>query len=101
HPHVAEAAVIGVHNDLRGQVPLAFVVGGASTDDADARAVLEAELIRAVGRQLGALARPRSIVFVDALPRTRSGKVLRRMMQGAVNEVQAPLLAAEINRLAA
>ncbi|GGC05796.1 propionate--CoA ligase [Oxalicibacterium flavum] len=101
HPHVAEAAVIGVPNDLRGQVPLAFVVCGASADDADARAALEAELIRAVGRQLGALARPRSIVFVDALPRTRSGKVLRRMMQGAVNEVQAPLLAAEINRLAA
>jgi propionyl-CoA synthetase len=101
-PAVAEVAVIGVSNELRGQVPIAFVVvNNQVKSDADALPALEAALIQAVGRQLGSLARPKKIVFVDALPRTRSGKVLRRMIQRAVNETAECDLATEVNQMAA
>jgi propionyl-CoA synthetase len=74
---VAEVAVIGAASRLRGQVPIALVVANRIT----ARTALEIQLRTAVTAALGARARPRKIVFVDALPRTRSGKVLRRLIQ--------------------
>jgi propionyl-CoA synthetase len=80
HKAVAEVAVVGVADPLKGQVALAFVV----LRDADryapdaARVELEADLIATVDRQLGSIARPARVHVVSMLPKTRSGKLLRR-----------------------
>ncbi|MGZ4602568.1 MAG: propionyl-CoA synthetase [Kineosporiaceae bacterium] len=79
HPAVAECAVVGVHDDLKGQVPRGFVVLKAGVD-AD-RAQLEAELVQSVRDQIGAVAALRRVDIVPALPKTRSGKILRRTMR--------------------
>jgi propionyl-CoA synthetase len=77
---VAEVAVVGVADAVKGQVPLAFVVLRDADRAAapDARAKLEAQLLRTVDRQMGAVARPARVHFVSMLPKTRSGKLLRR-----------------------
>jgi len=80
HGKVAECAVVGVADALKGQVARAFVVLKDPADaegDAAMRA-LEADMMRVVDQQLGPVARPACILFVAALPKTRSGKVLRR-----------------------
>ncbi len=80
HPDVAECAVIGVHDDLKGQLPRAFVVLKAGADiEAD---VLQAQVVQAVREQIGPVAALRDVVVVPALPKTRSGKILRRTMRG-------------------
>jgi acetyl-CoA synthetase len=78
HPKIAEAAVVGRHDDLTGQAIIAFVtpVGGVNADD-----VLSVELRQHVSEQIGALARPAEIRFTDALPKTRSGKIMRRLLR--------------------
>ena len=80
HPAVAECAVIGVHDALKGQIPRAFVVlkSGVDVDPA----VLQAEVVRAVRDEIGPVAALKSVVVVPALPKTRSGKILRRTMRG-------------------
>ena len=80
HPAVAECAVIGVHDTLKGQVPRAFVVlkSGADVDPG----VLEKEVVKAVRDEIGPVAALKSVVVVPALPKTRSGKILRRTMRG-------------------
>ncbi len=91
HPNVAEVAVVGVADNLKGQVAMAFAVvkdTSGLTDDA-ARAKLEGEIMKVVDGQLGAVARPARVLFVTALPKTRSGKVLRRAIQ-AVSEGRDP-----------
>jgi len=83
HPNVAEVAVVGVADQLKGQVAMAFaVVKDASlvTDEASVRK-LEAEIMKLVDDQLGAVARPARVRFVTVLPKTRSGKLLRRAIQ--------------------
>jgi propionyl-CoA synthetase len=88
---VAEAAVVGVADALKGQAALAFVVpreAGAVTD-ADAALRLEGEIMKRVADDLGALARPARVRFVAVLPKTRSGKLLRRAIQ-AVCEHRDP-----------
>ena len=79
HPDVAECAVIGVHDDLKGQVPLGLVVlkAGADRDAGD----LEAELIQRVRERIGPVASFKRAVVVERLPKTRSGKILRRTMR--------------------
>ncbi|MGH6648466.1 propionate--CoA ligase [Aquabacterium sp.] len=91
HPGLIEAAVVGVSDELQGQVAHAFVVprNPVHVTQHQNRIALAAELVQAVDRQLGSLARPASIHFVHALPRTRSGKVLRRVIQ-AVCEGRDP-----------
>ena len=79
HPAVAECAVVGVHDELKGQVPRGFVVLKAGVD-ADPRQ-LQAELVQAVRDQIGAVAALRRVDVVPALPKTRSGKILRRTMR--------------------
>ena len=80
HPAVAECAVIGVHDELKGQLPRAFVVLKAGADiDPD---VLRDEVVAAVRDQIGPVAALREVVVVPALPKTRSGKILRRTMRG-------------------
>lgn len=91
HPAVAEVAVVGVADQLKGQVAMAFVVvkdAGSIPDDA-ARLKLEGDIMKTVDGQLGAVARPARVRFVTALPKTRSGKLLRRAIQ-AVCEQRDP-----------
>jgi len=78
HPAVAEAAVVGVPDELKGEGIAAFVTleAGRSGDDA-----LVAELRSHVGREIGPIARPDLIRFTDALPKTRSGKIMRRILR--------------------
>jgi acetyl-CoA synthetase len=78
HPKVAEAAVVGRPDDLKGQAIVAFVTprAGVTADDA-----LATELRRHVAEQIGALARPEEIRFAEALPKTRSGKIMRRLLR--------------------
>ncbi len=78
HPKVAEAAVVGRPDDLKGQAICAFVtleLGHSVNND------LKQELKRWVAKEIGALARPDDIRFTDALPKTRSGKIMRRLLR--------------------
>ena len=78
HPRVAEAAVIGVHDELKGQVPVVFATLKSGDGDSTETA---AQMMRTVTEQLGAVARPSRVYVVNALPKTRSGKLLRRSLQ--------------------
>jgi propionyl-CoA synthetase len=80
HAAVAEVAVVGVADAIKGQAALAFVVvrDAGVLDGAGNREKLEAELVRRVDQHLGAIARPARVYFVSMLPKTRSGKLLRR-----------------------
>jgi propionyl-CoA synthetase len=83
HPNVAEVAVVGVADALKGQAAMAFVVArdaSALTDD-KAKLKLEGDIMKLVDQQLGAVARPSRVHFVNLLPKTRSGKLLRRAIQ--------------------
>jgi acetyl-CoA synthetase len=78
HPKVAEAAVVGRPDDLKGQAIAAFVTldHGYAPNDA-----LKDELRKWVTKEIGALARPDDIRFTEALPKTRSGKIMRRLLR--------------------
>lgn len=103
HPAVAECSVVGVADELKGQVAFAFVVlrEAGRADEA-----LERELSAAVDHSLGAVARPARIVVVPALPKTRSGKVLRRSIQalcegrdpGDLSTIEDPAVLAAIRK---
>ncbi|SPE32011.1 propionyl-CoA synthetase [Burkholderiales bacterium] len=83
HAGIAEVAVVGIADALKGQVAIAFAVArdpGAVTDAAQ-RAAMEGEILKLVDSQLGAVARPSRVHFVGVLPKTRSGKLLRRTIQ--------------------
>jgi len=79
HPMVAECAVVGVHDELKGQVPRGFVVlkAGVQADPEQ----LRRELVQAVRDEIGAVAALREVDVVSALPKTRSGKILRKTMR--------------------
>jgi propionyl-CoA synthetase len=83
HAAVAECAVVGVADALKGQVAMAFAVlrDPAVVSDPVQRRTLEGDVMGLVDRQLGAVARPARVLFVNVLPKTRSGKVLRRSIQ--------------------
>ncbi|USD62030.1 propionyl-CoA synthetase [Vibrio sp. SCSIO 43140] len=79
HPAIAECAVVGVHDDLKGQLPLGLVVlkDGVKVDSHD----LENELVGKVRSEIGAVACFKHALVVDRLPKTRSGKILRRVIR--------------------
>jgi propionyl-CoA synthetase len=83
HPNIAEVAVVGVADQLKGQLPLAFAVvkDAARIATPESRVVEEKAVLETVDRQLGAIARPARVHFVTLLPKTRSGKLLRRSIQ--------------------
>jgi propionyl-CoA synthetase len=83
HPAIAEVAVVGVADELKGQAPLAFAVVKNADRIAtpELRATLESEVMAAVDTILGAIGRPCRVHFVLQLPKTRSGKVLRRSIK--------------------
>ena len=85
HPKVAEAAVVGRPDDLKGQAIVAFVTPRQGTVAGDE---LAAELRKHVVEQIGALARPEEIRFADALPKTRSGKIMRRLLREVASGAQ-------------
>jgi propionyl-CoA synthetase len=89
HPAVAECAVIGVHDALKGQLPRGFVVlkAGARIDEQ----TLRDELVAAVRRDIGPVAGFREVSVVEALPKTRSGKILRRTMRGIADGRDEPV----------
>ena len=91
HSNVAEVAVVGVADPLKGQVAMAFVVAKDTSALADeaGRMKLEGEIMKLVDQTLGAVARPSRVRFVSVLPKTRSGKLLRRAIQ-AVCEGRDP-----------
>jgi len=78
HPAVAEAAVVPVPHDIKGQAIHAFVTLTAGTEGSDA---LRQELNGEVRKHIGALAIPERIQFTPALPKTRSGKIMRRILR--------------------
>jgi propionyl-CoA synthetase len=83
HPNVAEVAVVGVADQLKGQMPLAFAVlkDPSTVATPEQRAAQEKAVMTTVDQQLGAIARPSRVHFVTLLPKTRSGKLLRRSIQ--------------------
>jgi propionyl-CoA synthetase len=89
HPAVAECAVIGVNDAFKGQIPRGFVVlkAGVSTEPA----VISAELVQLVRDQIGPVAALRRVDVVPALPKTRSGKILRKTMRGIADGQDEPV----------
>jgi acetyl-CoA synthetase len=83
HPSVAEAAVVGRKDDLTGQAIAAFVTlrSGIEGDEA-----LLSELREHVSSVIGPIAKPKSIVFTNDLPKTRSGKIMRRLLKDIAEE---------------
>jgi acetyl-CoA synthetase len=78
HPAVAEAAVVGPPHELKGQAIFAFVtLKAGQTPDAGIKKKLSDHVVQ----EIGALARPDEIRFTDALPKTRSGKIMRRLLR--------------------
>jgi acetyl-CoA synthetase len=78
HPSVAEAAVVGASDETTGQSPVAFVIlrsSAAASDD------ISTELRNHVGKEIGAIAKPRQVLIVNELPKTRSGKIMRRLLR--------------------
>jgi acetyl-CoA synthetase len=75
---VAEAAVVGKHDPLTGEAIFAFVTTRADVRTSDE---LAAELRAHVGRVIGAIARPKYLLFTPDLPKTRSGKIMRRLLR--------------------
>ena len=81
HPRVAEAAVVGRPHEIKGESVFAFVIcKGARPQDAEAEKLVK-ELREHVAKEIGALAKPDDIRFSDGLPKTRSGKIMRRLLR--------------------
>lgn len=83
HPNIAEVAVVGMADKLKGQVAVAFAVvkDNARIATPELKLAEEGDVMKLVDNQLGAVARPARVRFVTALPKTRSGKLLRRLIQ--------------------
>lgn len=93
HPDVAECAVIGVADTMKGQIPRGFVVlkSGVDSDAEGYEDGLRAELVQMVRDQIGAVASLKDVAIVPALPKTRSGKILRKTMRGIADGVEEPV----------
>ncbi|MEZ5097954.1 MAG: hypothetical protein R2731_18875 [Nocardioides sp.] len=89
HPAVAECAVIGVADTLKGQLPKGFIVlkSGVEADEEQIRA----ELVQMVRNDIGAVASFRDVTIVGGLPKTRSGKILRKTMREIADGKESPV----------
>jgi acetyl-CoA synthetase len=81
HPFVAESAVVGASDDTTGQAVVAFVIIKGNQREAASTTDVNTELRSHVAQQIGAIARPRDIYVVEELPKTRSGKIMRRLLR--------------------
>lgn len=86
HNSVAECAVVGANDDLKGQIPLAFVVIKAGINQEHFQ--LEQEIVKLVREQIGAVASLRNVVLVQRLPKTRSGKILRKLIRSIADQTE-------------
>ncbi|MCE1242571.1 propionate--CoA ligase [Oryzomicrobium sp.] len=111
HSAIAEVAVVGVNDALKGQMPMAFAVvkDASRIATAEQRQQLEKEVMAKVDESLGAIARPSRVHFVTGLPKTRSGKLLRRSLQalaegrdaGDMTTIEDPTALEQIKQLLA
>ncbi|NCP53000.1 MAG: propionyl-CoA synthetase [Flavobacteriales bacterium] len=79
HASVAECAVIGIHDDLKGQIPLALAVTKFGNEIAES--VIQDEVVQNIRKKIGAVASLKQVIIVDRLPKTRSGKILRKLLR--------------------
>ena len=77
HPSVAEAAVVGASDPTTGQIPIAYVILRGDVDQTD----LGETLRQHVAKEIGPIAKPKTVVIVPELPKTRSGKIMRRLLR--------------------
>ena len=89
HPDVAECAVIGINDALKGQIPLGFIVLKSGVERAGADII--SEIVAKVRAENGPVAAFKQAVIVQRLPKTRSGKILRATMQKIVNKEEYPM----------
>jgi acetyl-CoA synthetase len=89
HPIVAESAVVGANDETTGQAVVAFVIlrsdAGGGDQEADA---VQTELRNHVAKEIGPIAKPRQILVVAELPKTRSGKIMRRLLRDVAENRQ-------------
>ncbi len=86
HPQIAECAVVGVHDAIKGQIPIALIVTKTNTTMEEFQ--LEYEIIQLIRKKIGALASLKNVIKVDRLPKTRSGKILRKLIRSILdNEI--------------
>ncbi|WP_319506684.1 acetate--CoA ligase [uncultured Methanolobus sp.] len=83
HPSVAEAGVVGKEDELRGEVIYSYVTLKSGVEESDE---LKAELTSYAAKNIGPFARPKQIIFSDDLPKTRSGKIMRRVLKAIAND---------------
>lgn len=103
HHGVAEAAVVGVHHDLKGQALFAYVIAKADTDlsaAAGGHAAFVKALQQAVRTEVGGFAIPDFILVTTAMPKTRSGKIMRRLLRKIACQETAPESLGDISTLA-
>jgi acetyl-CoA synthetase len=106
HPAVAEAAVVGANDAVTGQAIMAYVIARGTHTASDE---LGEEVRQHVAKKLGAIARPKTVIFTDELPKTRSGKIMRRLLRdvaegrslGDTTTLADPNVVEEIKRRAA
>ncbi|MFH4965553.1 acetate--CoA ligase [Gaetbulibacter sp. M235] len=84
HASVAECAVIGIHDDLKGQIPLALAVTKSGNEIAES--VIQEEIVLSVRKKIGAVASLRQVIIVERLPKTRSGKILRKLLRSIADQ---------------
>ena len=77
HPDVTECAVIGITDKIKGEVPIAFVV----SKNKKAKGVIEKEVVVQLRKEIGPIAKPKQVYLVSDLPKTRSGKIMRRVLR--------------------
>lgn len=94
HHDVSECAVVGRDDTLKGEVPLAYVV--LQEDKGDDHKVIIKELQGIVRNKVGAFAKLDNVVFIQRLPKTRSGKILRNLLRDISNHITTPRIAATI-----
>ena len=88
HPDVAEAAVVGIEHDIKGQAIYAFVI---LKDTEKNNGLVENEIIDTVSKSIGKIAKPELIHITRDLPKTRSGKIMRRILRKIANKDTANL----------
>ncbi len=84
HPAVAECAVIGINDDLKGQIPLVLAVTKSGNEIAES--VIQSEVIKEVRNQIGPVASLKQLILVNRLPKTRSGKILRKLLRSIADK---------------
>ncbi len=84
HPSIAECAVIGIQDDLKGQIPLALAVTKSGNEIAES--VIQEEVVQSIRKKIGAVASLRQVIIIERLPKTRSGKILRKLLRSIADQ---------------